>query len=73
MNQLPCIKNKCLLYPACMSKLVICCNDLAIYHDYLIETHGYNFPECFKVIKSVLKEMDEYSTTHPLPKGWIDE
>jgi hypothetical protein len=70
MNKIPCIKNKCLMYPLCINKEKIECNDIAKYHDYLRKEHKCAYSECFKEIKKTLKVMDEYATTYPLPKGW---
>jgi len=34
MTQIPCIKNKCLMFPACKSKQVIACPDLMAYYKH---------------------------------------
>lgn len=69
MKQIPCIENKCLLYPLCMSKKSIDCTYIAEYHKYLRETYVFGYLECFEAIKKTLKEMHRY-TTSPLPHRW---
>ncbi len=48
-TEIPCIKNKCIVYPACRSKAIIACPDLdiywrtlkTIYHNKLMASDAY--------------------------------
>lgn len=40
MSQIPCKRNKCVLYPVCLNKETIKCDDLNVYADHLIQAYG---------------------------------
>lgn len=63
---IPCIANKCLLYPTCRHKEVINCNEIVDYHNYLMHKQEpiYLYSECFDLINDTLKSMREYSTIY---------
>lgn len=54
MKQIPCIKNKCILYPVCKSKQVINCVDLESYFISSLQTIGYDYNVVWnKITKSI--------------------
>jgi hypothetical protein len=52
---IPCIKDKCLKYPACRNKNYIQCTELCIYYWKMRETHSieYTWKELFKQLGGV--------------------
>ena len=59
---IPCIKNKCISYPICISKKTITCKEIEEYHKYLKKKYGYGLRECFDEINLTLKSINQYST-----------
>ena len=72
---IPCIVNKCILYPLCLNKTNISCSTLYDYFNQLVE-HGLWNEDIWNVIHRKLKAMiihshDEpliVSNKHPIPK-----
>lgn len=54
-TEVPCIKTKCLLYPACKSKLLIDCEILRAHFDHLFSS--YNSRTVWKSINEELPRL----------------
>lgn len=52
---IPCIKNKCLLFPVCQNKTSINCPEIDDYYNELRKTYGRD--ESWQYIKMCLKQM----------------
>ena len=63
INEFPCLKNKCLVYPACKDKPIIKCHDLEDYYYILEKTYGdkYNYTvrkqHAWLIIRSVFPKL----------------
>ncbi len=69
MNQIPCIENKCISYPVCISKSELPCSDL---FSWFLSTKQDNYDKKWKRAKqyfkniTLVKEDDSYFTFHDL-------
>lgn len=59
MKKLPCIENKCILYPACRSKESIGCKELSQYYKLYMAIHmSYRSREIWFKINKTLPDLE---------------
>ncbi len=68
---IPCIENKCLMFPSCKNKKYIDCPDLTNYYYHLRKT--YSCDEAHKYMNSCLTEMCGFSTLIKCQSDWVYE